>query len=81
LTVVASAWGRLPGTLRAVLIGLAVMAAGTGPWAILSLVNVRTSPHIPWAGPLTAAWLWLYGRYLSGHGPPQATAAVRRERL
>ena len=77
----ATAWGRLPHTLRAVLIGLAVTAAGTFPWAVLSLVNVRTSPQIPWAGPLTAAWLWLCWRYLSGHGPPRATAALRRERL
>jgi membrane protease YdiL (CAAX protease family) len=48
---------------------------------LLSLVNVRMSPHVPWAGPLTAAWLWLYWRYLSGHGPPRATAELRRERL
>ena len=56
-------------------------AAGTIPWVFLSLVNVRTSPHVPWAGPLTAVWLWLYWRYLLGHGPPRATAALRRERL
>ena len=81
MTWIATAWGRLPYTLRAVLLGLAVTAAGTLPWVFLSLVNVRTSPHVPWAGPLTAAWLWLYWRHLSGYGPPRATAAVRRERL
>lgn len=81
MTWIATAWGRLPYTLRAVLVGLAVTAAGTIPWVFLSLVNVRTSPHVPWAGPLTAVWLWLYWRYLLGHGPPRATAALRRERL
>jgi membrane protease YdiL (CAAX protease family) len=81
VTFIATTWGRLPYTLRAVLVGLAVTAAGTVPWAFLSLVNVRTSPHVPWAGPLTAAWLWLYWRYLSGQGPPRSTADLRREQL
>ena len=81
MTWVASAWGRLPHTLRAILLGLVVTGAGTAPWVVLGLVNVRTSPQVPWAGPLTAVWLWLYWRYLSGNGPPRATAAARRERL
>jgi membrane protease YdiL (CAAX protease family) len=81
VTSVATAWGRPLYTLRAVLIGLAVTGVGTVPWVIFSLVNVRTSSHVPWAGPLTAVWLWAYWRYLSGHGPPRATAELRRERL
>lgn len=81
VTSLLSTWRRIPNTLRAVLVGLIVTAAGTAPWLLLSLLNVRMSPHVPWAGPLTAAWLWGYWRYLSGYGPPHATAVLRRERL
>lgn len=56
-------------------------SAGTAPWVLLSLLNLRLSPHVPWAGPLTAIWIGLYWRYLSGHGPPRASAVLRRERL
>lgn len=71
-----------PGTvIRAVLVGVAVMLAGTLPRNFLFAANLRHHPEIPWAIPLIAAYLWLFWRYLDGAGPPAATSAARREAL
>jgi membrane protease YdiL (CAAX protease family) len=34
---------------------------------------------VPWAVPVTAAYLWLFWRYVRGEGWPRSTASVRRE--
>jgi len=64
---------------RAVLVGLAVAAAGTVPWAALVLANTRYHSTLPWAVPLMAIYLWSYWRYFGrGAGWPRSTAEARR---
>jgi len=72
-------WRRVPTIVRAVLTGLAVAAAGTIPWALLSVANGRVLVALPWAVILAAGGLWLYWRYLGGAGWPASTSARRRE--
>ena len=73
------AWIRLPLIGRAVLIGLAVAAAGTVPWAALVSANTRHYSTLPWAVPVMAMYLWWYWRYfVRGTGWPRSTADTRR---
>jgi membrane protease YdiL (CAAX protease family) len=65
----------------AVVIGIAVMLAGTLPRNALFAANLRYVPDMPWSVPLVAVYLWFFWRYLDGHGPPDETAAARRELL
>ncbi|HEX7051207.1 MAG TPA: CPBP family intramembrane glutamic endopeptidase [Longimicrobiales bacterium] len=67
--------------IRAVLIGLLVMLAGTIPRNIAFAANLRYHAGVPWAVPLVAVYLWFFWRYLNGAGPPDATAAERRTSL
>lgn len=71
--------GRVPVLIRAVVIGLALAAAGTLPWAGLVAVNLRYLPDVPWAtavmAPVLMAW-WMY--VVKGRGAPASTAAARR---
>jgi len=67
--------------IRAVIIGLLVMLAGTIPRNVVFAANLRYHVGVPWAVPLIAVYLWFFWRYLGGAGPPDATAAERRTRL
>src|SRR5262245_52272712 len=71
-------WARLPVAARAVLIGLAVAAAGTLPWAALASANVRHGSLVPWSVLPAALYLWLFWRYVRGEGPPRSTSEWRR---
>ncbi len=67
--------------VRAVVIGMVVMLAGTMPRNILFVANLRYFARVPWAVPLVAGYLWLFWRYLDGAGPPEDSAAERRASL
>jgi membrane protease YdiL (CAAX protease family) len=67
--------------MRAVLIGLLVMLAGTIPRNIAFAANLRYHAGVPWAVPLIAVYLWFFWQYLNGAGPPAGTAAERRASL
>jgi membrane protease YdiL (CAAX protease family) len=67
--------------VQAVLIGMLVLIAGTVPRNLLFAANLRYYQDVPWAVPLTAAYLWFFWRYLDGAGPPQSTADERRRLL
>lgn len=67
--------------VQAVLIGMLVLIAGTIPRNILFAANVRYYASVPWAVPVTAAYLWFFWRYLNGAGAPESTAEERRTRL
>jgi membrane protease YdiL (CAAX protease family) len=73
--------GRLEVVVRAVLIGMLVVIAGTIPRNILFAANLRYYAVVPWAVPLNAVYLWFFWRYLKGAGPPQSTAEERRTSL
>jgi membrane protease YdiL (CAAX protease family) len=67
--------------IQAVLIGMAIMLAGTIPRNVLFAANLRYFTGVPWAVPITAAYIWIFWRYLSGAGPPGQTAEARRAGL
>lgn len=79
MTLLNRLWLRLPLVARAVLIGVAVAAAGTLPWAALASANTRYLSVLPWAVPLMAMYLWWYWCYfVRGTGWPRSTAEARR---
>jgi len=57
--------------LRPVLLGIAVLLAGSIPWMILAGINLKVSPAIPWSAAVMGAYLFFYWRFL------QATPARR----
>jgi membrane protease YdiL (CAAX protease family) len=67
--------------VRAILIGMLVMLAGTIPRNIFFAANLRIYPSVPWAVPVTAIYLWFFWAYLKGKGPPESTAEERRTSL
>lgn len=67
--------------IRSVLIGLAVLLAGTLPRNALYAANFRHYTGVPWAVPLAAIYLWFFWRYVQGAGPPESTSDQRRARL
>jgi membrane protease YdiL (CAAX protease family) len=67
--------------VRAVVIGMLIVLAGTIPRNLLFAANLRFYPAVPWAVPLTAVYLWFFWRYLKGEGPPASTAEERRAGL
>ena len=67
--------------LRAILIGWLILAIGQVPHAALMWVNLKVSPRVPWFLIGTGLWLWLFWRWLDGHGWPRATAESRRRDL
>ena len=58
-----------------------VMLAGTIPRNLLFAANLRYFTNVPWAVPVTGAYLWLLWRYLRGDGEPASTSADRRASL
>jgi membrane protease YdiL (CAAX protease family) len=67
--------------IRAVIIGMLVAMAGTIPRNLLFAANLRYFAIVPWAVPLTAAYIWLFWHYLNGAGDPASTAEERRTSL
>jgi len=74
-------WRRLPVVIRAVLVAALVSLFGSVGSASPMAVNLRVFPEVPWSLPIAAIWLWLFWRYVNGHGWPRATSAGRRELL
>jgi membrane protease YdiL (CAAX protease family) len=67
--------------VQAVVIGMVIMLAGTIPRNLLFAANLRYFTSVPWAVPLTAAYLGVFWWYLNGGGPPTMTAGERRAAL
>jgi len=74
-------WNRLPAILRGILVAELVVTIGTIPPSIAVILNLRTSPSIPWMLVVTAAWLSFFWWYVSGHGWPRSTQEARRRDL
>ena len=72
---------RIPPILSAVVTGLVVMLAGSYPWSLLVVFNIKCGAFFPWASVVVAGYLAVYLAYLNGWGPPCSTAATRRRRL
>lgn len=70
--------------LRAVwagLLGILISSLAGGIWTALILLNLATSPAVPWSVPAMAIFLWLGWRYLAGGGPPHGSQVARRALL
>jgi membrane protease YdiL (CAAX protease family) len=73
--------GHVETVAPAVVVGMLVMIAGTIPRNLLFAANLRYFAIVPWAVPPTAAYLWVFWRYLQGAGPPASSADERRASL
>jgi len=74
-------WDRLPAIVRGILVAELVVTIGTTPPSIAVILNLRTSPSIPWMLVVTAGWLLFFRWYVSGHGCPRSTQKARRRDL
>ena len=74
-------WNRLPAIVRGILVAELVVTIGTIPPSIAVILNLRTSPSIPWMLVVTAGWLLFFWWYVSGHGWPRSTQEARRRDL
>lgn len=60
---------------------LVLTTFASGLWAALLLLNLRTSPAIPWATVAMAVALWIMWQYAGGRWWPTRTARARRAYL
>ena len=67
--------------VKAVVIGLAVAAAGAGPWVWITRINLRVHPEFPWAAVVSIAYVALFLAWLGGAGWPARTREIRRQSL
>ena len=67
--------------LRGVLAAAVILVVGQIPLGLFLTMNLKWSPSIPWLLPATAGTLWLFFRYLNGHGWPASTSEKRRHLL
>ena len=74
-------WNRLPAIVRGILVAELVVTIGTIPPSVAVILNLRTSPSIPWMLVVTAGWLLFFWWYVSGHGWPRSTQEARRRDL
>jgi len=75
------AWNRLPAIVRGILAAELIVTIGTIPPSVAVILNIRTSPSIPWMLVGTAAWLSFFWWYVTGHGWPRGTQEARRRDL
>lgn len=61
--------------------GVLIAFAGAGAWTVLARVNATIRPDLPWAAGVMALYLLALVLWLSGAGPPRASATTRRELL
>ena len=74
-------WNRLPAIVRGILVAELVVSLGAIPPSVEVILNLRTSPSIPWMLVVTFAWLSIFWWYVSGHGRPRSTQEARRRDL
>jgi membrane protease YdiL (CAAX protease family) len=75
------AWDAIPVLVRAIVACLVIMLIGGSVSGALMFVNLQRAPAIPLFLPATLIWLWLFWKYLAGHGRPRATSARRSQAL
>ncbi len=71
-------------TLRLMGFGLLAFAITTlagGIWSALVIINLQSTPAMPWSVPVMAVLLWLGWSYLAGQGPPNGTSEARQHYL
>jgi membrane protease YdiL (CAAX protease family) len=73
--------GRILAVARAAILAFLILGFNSGIWGALLISNLRTTPAIPWAGPIMALFLWLMWQYLNGKWWPRRTSETRHQLL
>ncbi len=72
---------RILTAIWAAILGIFIALFGQGVWSALLVVNLKTTPAIPWAVAVMAVGLWIMWQYLGGRWAPRSTSEARRLRL
>ena len=80
-SVCTKVYQKIPVIIRSLIIGLLILCSATFPLLFLIAQNMNWLPQIPWVLVPGILFLWLYWRYLNGHGWPAKTSNVRKEYL
>jgi membrane protease YdiL (CAAX protease family) len=72
---------RILTAIWAAILGIFIALFGQGVWSALLVVNLKTTPAIPWAVAVMAVGLWIIWQYLGGRWAPRSTSEARRLRL
>lgn len=63
------------------LLAFAITTLAGGIWSALLIINLQSTPAVPWSVPAMALLLWLAWNYLGGKGWPRSTSEARRHYL
>ena len=63
------------------LFALAITILIGGVWTGLLIVNLASTPAIPWSAVVMSVLLWVFWTYLSGQSGPRRTSVARQQRL
>jgi membrane protease YdiL (CAAX protease family) len=63
------------------IVAFVILAVGQGLWGSMAILNLKTTPAIPWSVLIMTPVLWLLWQYLGGKGWPQSTSEARRNYL
>ncbi|MCU1313878.1 MAG: hypothetical protein JWM54_1635 [Acidobacteriaceae bacterium] len=63
------------------LLAFAITTLAGGIWSALLVLNLQSSPAVPWSVPVMALLLWLGWSYLGGRWWPSTTSEARRHYL
>jgi membrane protease YdiL (CAAX protease family) len=74
-------WDRIPLPIRALVSGMLVFMTLQFGWGVLVVLNLETTPAIPWHAPAGLLYLWIVFRYFGGRWAPVSTTARRRKAL
>jgi membrane protease YdiL (CAAX protease family) len=67
--------------LSSIIIGFAVLLAGSLPWGVVAALNRSFGTVVPWAIVPMTLYLWAYWRFIGGGWGDPASAAGRRANL
>ena len=73
--------GRLLWVLGTAVSALVLTTFVSGLWTALLVVNLQTSPIVPWSAIVMAVLLWALWQYAGGRWWPSTTSHARRARL
>ena len=73
-------WPRISDVASTGVLAFAMTVMAGGLWTALLVINLATSPNVPWAIVAMGVLLWLTWQYLGGHWGPRSTSQARRAR-
>jgi membrane protease YdiL (CAAX protease family) len=70
-----------PSLILTAFIAVAISLVPQGLWSALIVLNLRTTPRVPWSVPVMVLVLYLLFLYLNGRWPPVWSAVARKRSL